>query len=144
MTACVVCGTPAVRPFLDLGRTALANKFLTAQELAVDEPRYPLRVGFCERCGHVQLTDLVPPRAMFEDYLYVSAASDTLRRHLFDLSEAIAARYLLTGNDLVIDIGCNDGTLLQGFARFGVRTLGVDPAENLKAALSGAPLRAFD
>ncbi len=40
-------------------------------------------------------------------------------------------RRRLGTDDLVIDIGCNDGTLLKGFARFGVKTLGVDPAKNL-------------
>jgi len=133
MTACVVCGADTVRMFLDLGQTALANKFLRREELTVDEPRFPLRVGFCESCEHVQLTEIVPPSAMFEDYLYVSAASDTLRQHLFGLSEAIVARYPVSADGLIIDIGCNDGTLLQGFARFGARTLGVDPARNLAA-----------
>jgi cyclopropane fatty-acyl-phospholipid synthase-like methyltransferase len=73
---------------------------------------------------------------MFQDYLYVSSASDTLKEHLYDLSDTLVQRYSLGADDLVIDIGCNDGTLLSGFARHGVTTLGVDPAENL-AALAG-------
>jgi SAM-dependent methyltransferase len=108
--SCLVCGSDEVEMFLDLGVTALANKFLTAAEIARPEARYPLRVGFCQGCGHVQLTETVPPDAMFTDYLYVSAAGP---------------------DDLVIDIGCNDASLLGSFAKFGVRTLGVDPAENL-------------
>lgn len=117
--------------FLDLGVTALANKFLTAAEIARPEARYPLRVGFCQGCGHVQLTETVPPDAMFTDYLYVSAASDTLREHFDDLSLTLTERHGLGPDDLVIDIGCNDASLLGSFAKFGVRTLGVDPAENL-------------
>jgi len=128
---CIVCGFETVEQFLDLGRTALANKFLTRDELALAEPTYPLRVGFCHTCSHVQLMDVVPPQAMFEDYLYVSSASDTLKSHLHDLSDMVADRYRLGPEDLVIDIGCNDGTLLSGFRRHGVRTLGVDPAVNL-------------
>jgi SAM-dependent methyltransferase len=68
---------------------------------------------------------------MFEDYLYISSASDTLKAHLYDLSDVVTQRYQLGKDDLVIDIGCNDGTLLAGFKRHGVRTLGVDPAKNL-------------
>jgi len=128
---CLVCGTAEVEMFLDLGSTALANKFLTDAELARPEARYPLRVGFCRACGHVQLTETVPPDAMFTDYLYVSAASDTLREHFDDLSRTLAERHGLGADDLVIDIGCNDGSLLGSFADLGVRTLGVDPAENL-------------
>ena len=128
---CIVCGQRTVQQFLDLGETALANKFVTQEELSKPESRYPLRVGFCTVCKHVQLTEVVPPSAMFNDYLYVSAASDTLKSHLYDLSDVVVKRLGLGEHDLVIDIGCNDGTLLTGFRRHGVRTLGVDPAENL-------------
>jgi len=132
-TRCIVCRAARVEPFLDLGTTALANKFLRTEELARPEPRFPLIVGFCHGCGHVQLTEAVPPGAMFEDYLYVSSASDTLRAHLYELSDAVVERFPLGAGDLVIDVGCNDGTLLSGFRRYGVRTLGVDPAKNLAA-----------
>ena len=128
---CIVCHGENVEPFLDLGLTALANKFLSREELVLAEPTYPLRVGFCHNCRHVQLTEAVPPQTMFEDYLYVSSASDTLKAHLYDLSAIVVERYRLKSKDLVVDIGCNDGTLLSGFRRHGVRVLGVDPAANL-------------
>jgi SAM-dependent methyltransferase len=128
---CILCKRQTVEDFLDLGRTALANKFVRREEIAQPEPAYPLRVGFCHSCGHVQLTELVPPPAMFADYLYTSSASDTLKNHLYDLSDIIVDRYDLGPSDLVIDIGCNDGTLLNGFRRHGVRVVGVDPAANL-------------
>ncbi len=167
MTAsCLVCSEPEVEVFLDLGSTALANKFPSAEDLNRPEPRFPLRVGFCRGCGHVQLVERVPPAAMFTDYLYVSSASDTLRAHFDDLAATLTARHLLgarsaerggasprselPGEDgmgrnaeparsfgaladggLVVDIGCNDASLLCCFRDRGARTLGVDPAENL-------------
>jgi hypothetical protein len=66
---CLLCRSQAVEEFLDLGITALANKFLAREELSLPEPAYPLKVGFCHTCHHVQLTEIVPPKAMFEDYL---------------------------------------------------------------------------
>jgi predicted TPR repeat methyltransferase len=131
LAVCILCGSANVEQFLDLGNTALANKFLPKEELAVEEPKFPLKVGFCRSCHHVQLTEQVPPNAMFDDYLYVSAASETLKNHLWDLSDDVVNRCKLGPSDLVIDIGCNDMTLLQGFRRHGVKTLGVDPAQNL-------------
>jgi SAM-dependent methyltransferase len=142
-TDCIVCGGHDVEGFLDLGETALANKFLTAEELAGAEPRFPLRVGFCHGCTHVQLTEHVPPVAMFEDYLYMSSASDTLKDHLYDLSDVVVERFGVSHGDLVIDIGCNDGTLLAGFQRHGVKTLGVDPARNLAERLSGQGIERY-
>ena len=130
---CIACRQDAVREFLDLGETALANNFLTAEELTRVEPTFPLRVGFCESCGHVQLTTPVPPPEMFTTYLYQSSASSTLAEHLDDLATTLVARHGLGSSDLVTDIGCNDGTLLKSFRGHGVRVLGVDPAENLAA-----------
>jgi len=143
MTACLVCLAPNVEEVLDLGETALANKFLAPDELRQPEPRFPLRMGFCRECTHVQLLDIVPPAAMFEDYLYVSAASDTLKAHLHDISDVVVGRCRLGKADLVVDVGCNDGTLLQGFRRHGVRTLGVDPAKNLAALANGSGVERY-
>ena len=134
---CLVCRSDRVAELLNLGQTALANQFLREDEINSDEAKYPLRIGFCRSCGHVQLMESVPPLEMFQNYLYVSSASDTLKRHLWDLSDDLVRHYRLGPADLVIDIGCNDGTLLQGFKRHGVRTLGVDPAENLAEFASG-------
>jgi SAM-dependent methyltransferase len=135
---CILCGADEVEEFLDLGETALANRFRTEHELGEREVVFPLRVGFCHACSHVQLTERVPPPEMFDEYLYVSAASETLRAHLHDVSDVVTERRGLGPNDLVIDIGCNDGTLLEGFRRRGLRTLGVDPARNLAARAAAA------
>jgi SAM-dependent methyltransferase len=143
VTACIVCGSGDLTPLIDLGSTPLANRFLTREELELPEPAYPLRVAFCADCFHVQLSEVVPPREMFEDYLYVSSASDTLRDHLFDLSAVMSDRRGLTKHDLIIDIGCNDGALLEGFQRFGVRTLGVDPAKNLADLRRGSGVERY-
>jgi len=136
-TSCILCRSAEVEEFLDLGETALANQFLRADEINGHEPKYPLRIGFCNACGHVQLTDSVPPGEMFDNYLYISSASDTLKNHLRELSDLLVRRYGLGTEDLVIDIGCNDGTLLKGFQRYGVRPLGVDPAKNLAVFTDG-------
>jgi predicted TPR repeat methyltransferase len=138
---CILCGSGRVDEFLDLGETALANQFIKNTDAL--EPKYPLRVGFCRGCAHVQLMETVPPLEMFENYLYVSSASDTLKNHLWDVSDDLVRRYRLGAGDLVVDIGCNDGTLLGGFQRHGVRTLGVDPASNLAELTSGNGIDRF-
>ncbi len=129
---CLLCQEGAVVPFLDLGGSALANAFVLAEELAQAEEKYPLRVGYCTACSHVQLLDLVSPSEIFSDYLYVSSASDTLVKHLETLASDVVERCNLSNDDLVVDVGCNDGALLSGFVKAGIeRVLGVDPAENL-------------
>jgi len=133
MTTCLVCHSEAVDAFLDLNETALANKFLRPEEAGKGETAYPLRVGFCRDCNHVQLMERVPPQAMFDDYLYTSSMSDTLVAHLQGLAATVSTRFDLSADDLVVDVGCNDGTLLKGFQTHGATTLGVEPAANLAA-----------
>lgn len=130
-TRCFLCDAVSPKLILDLGETVLANAFRRQEHLDVPEPRYPLRFGACSECGHVQLLDRVSPSEMFRDYLYVSSASETLRSHFDALSGLLVSRGGLGSNDLVVDIGCNDSLLLRCFDRRGLRTLGVDPAENL-------------
>ena len=137
MTTCLVCQSHDVSAFLDLNETALANKFLRPEDVDTTEAAYPLRVGFCAECNHVQLMEHVPPQAMFDDYLYISSMSDTLVQHLDGLAETVSARFDLGADDLVVDVGCNDGTLLKGFQARGATTIGVEPAANL-AEMSGA------
>src|SRR5215204_6062513 len=105
LTRCIACHETRVEEFLDLGVTALANNFLTADEIEQHEPTYPLRVGFCHACAHVQLTTPVPPPSMFQTYLYRSSASTTLSDHLADLAGTLVERHRLGASDLVVDIG---------------------------------------
>jgi 2-polyprenyl-3-methyl-5-hydroxy-6-metoxy-1,4-benzoquinol methylase len=135
LTACILCHGD-IEVVLNLGTTALANKFPSAGELGQTEARFPLRLAWCASCGHVQLAERVPPALMFEDYLYMSSLSETLSRHLHDLARDVATWQDLQPHDLVIDIGCNDCTLLEGFRRHGARIVGIDPAKNL-AGLAG-------
>jgi len=120
-----------LHPFLDLGTTPLANSFLREDHLAEPEPRFPLEVGFCERCTLVQLMHTVPPEQIFRDYVYVTATSSTITEHFHALAREAVERFGLGPADLVVEFGSNDGTLLKGFEPYGIRTLGVEPATNI-------------
>ncbi len=111
---------------------ALANSFLTDEELASgNEPEYPLDVYFCELCGLVQISHVVPPDALFEEYIYFSATSDLVHNHAAYLAKSFKARFGLNDQSRVIEIASNDGTVLSYFQRVGVKALGVEPAVNI-------------
>lgn len=129
---CRFCGQQEIFRFLDLGTMALANSFLTAEELAAgNEPAYPLDVYFCERCGLVQIGHVVPPDALFKEYIYFSATSDLVHRHAAYLAQSFQRRFGLTGQSRVVEIASNDGTVLSYFQKTGVKVLGVEPAVNI-------------
>lgn len=124
---CVACGSNKLKLVLDLKKQPLANSY----KLAKDDwqPEFPLAINRCEECFHVQLTHVVNPKLMFEDYLYVSGTAKTMHQHCKDF--AIFANNLQGAAKTVLDIGCNDGTQLDYFKELGLDTYGVDPAKNL-------------
>jgi len=118
--------------FLSLGPSPLANGFLRGEDLDVD-PVYPLDVYFCAGCNLIQLLDVIEPEVLFRHYLYVTGTSDTIAEHNLEYAATIAVRLNLAPGDLVVEVASNDGSLLDCFRPYGVRTLGVDPAANVAA-----------
>jgi len=128
---CRICNNENLNEFLSLGRTPLANNFLSKEELDQKEETFPLDVCFCHNCKLVQLSCVVPHEIMFKNYIYVSSTTITFKQHFSKMAEEISKDFDLNEKSLVIDIGSNDGLLLLGFQKFGVQTLGVEPASNI-------------
>lgn len=135
---CAICNEE-LQTILNLGKLPLANHLLTQQELSKKEKFYPLTLCFCKKCGLLQLGQIVSPRVMYEDYLYIPSMSKTLVSHFEELCESI---FKFQKNiKFVVDVGSNDGTLLGFFKNKKNRVLGVDPAVKIAqaATLSGIP-----
>ena len=141
---CRLCGSDALTLVLALQPTPPANAFVPAAALAKRQECYPLDVFLCEGCGHVQLLDVVDPRLLFEDYVYVSGTSPVFVRHFQDYAESVLARFRPPADGLVVDIGSNDGTLLGFFREGGLRTLGIDPARDIARAATAAGIETIE
>ncbi len=142
---CRFCGKETIFKFLELGTMALANSFLTHDELhAATEPAYPLDVYFCEQCGLVQIGYVVPPDGLFKDYIYFSATSDLVHKHADYLAKSFQKRFGLNDRSRVVEIASNDGTVLQYFKKTGVKTLGVEPAANIAKVAVQAGITTFN
>ena len=133
---CRFCRTPLIHTFVDLGRQPLANSYLTAEQLAAgDEPTYPLHARVCHQCFLVQVDDVVPADAIFDDgYAYFSAYSSSWVEHARVYAQAMAERFGLGSGSLVVEVASNDGYLLQHFVEMDVPVLGVEPTANTAAA----------
>ena len=135
---CRICGQERVEEFLDLGDQPHCNRLVPPSLAAQQEPRYPLRVGFCHSCTLVQIDHTIPKENMFSDYPYVSGTTKTLVEHFRQTAERLVKAYGLSSSDLVVDIGSNDGTWLKQYRPFDLRVVGVEPAANVAALAAAA------
>lgn len=132
LTKCRACHQDTLLMFLPLGDHPPANAFLRTAEAAARERRYPLDTIACLSCGLIQVADHLPPD-FFRDYVYVPSASDTMHAHFREFAQTVQRRIATDPSHLVVDIGCNDGLFLRSCQALGVRTLGIDPADNIVA-----------
>ncbi|MEQ8194580.1 MAG: class I SAM-dependent methyltransferase [Rhodospirillales bacterium] len=133
-TACRLCDSDRLSLVLSLTPTPPANAFVAGQALGDAQQTFPLDVFFCEACAHVQLLDVVDPGVLFSDYVYVSGTSPVFVKHFEEYARTILDRFKPAPGSLVLDIGSNDGTLLEQFKKAGMNVLGIDPARGIARA----------
>lgn len=123
---CIICNGNLTL-VLNLGQQPLANEYL--KDNKCNRITYPLKLMSCEYCFHKQLSYAVNPGIMFSKYTYVSGTSITGKIHFHNFAKKIGHV------NKVLDIACNDGSQLDAFSELykDIITVGVDPAENLKA-----------
>jgi SAM-dependent methyltransferase len=134
MAACRFCQAELSHTLVDLGKSPLCESFLAQKQLNQMEPFYPLHVYVCARCFLVQVEEYVAPDHIFTEYAYFSSYSDSWLRHASRYVDMITARLGLDHRHRVVELGSNDGYLLQYFVQKGIAVLGVEPARNVAAA----------
>ena len=126
---CRSCGNSNLKDAVFLGLSPLANNLLNSPE---DENElYPLEVKFCEKCKNSQLSFIVPPEKMFDNYLYVSSTAHSFRTHFENTAKKYISEFNLNKSTLVVDIGSNDGIFLAPLIERGIKSIGVEPAKNI-------------
>lgn len=125
-TNCMCCGGSRLVLFIDMGPQPNGNTFLEPEHVG-DEILFDLSMLVCQDCWLVQLKEMPSPEFLFSSHPYVTGLNKPVVEHFQNLAPHIVSKLNLKKQDLVIDIGCNDGTFLQAFASEGMRVLGVDP-----------------
>jgi len=131
MQNCRICGHE-LETFLSLGQQPIANAFLKKKDLDKPEFMFELAAGFCDSCKMVQLVHTVPKEKLFnEHYAYFSSISKTMEEHFKEFSKELSEKFIEKDNELIIEIGCNDGIMLKNFDKTRLKVLGVEPSSNV-------------
>ncbi len=135
--SCRICGSKNLTSILNLGDQYFANYSPKSNDVVPFEEKIPLELVRCDKsidpksCGLVQLRHTTPPNLMYDRYFYRSGINQTMINNLNEIAQQAISKIKLNPNDIVIDIGCNDGTLLQNYKELSVRSVGFDPAKNM-------------
>tara|TARA_B100001248_G_C27398788_1_gene467978 strand:- start:7038 stop:8237 length:1200 start_codon:yes stop_codon:yes gene_type:complete len=127
---CRVCDSNNLEAVVDLGDQPWCNHFLTKDEIG-KEPKYPLKLLYCNDCSTTQLDYTVKKEIMFGDHTYLSGVTKSLSNHFKNIAKELNDRFCKNKNQKsVLDIGSNDGTQLKHFKDLGFDILGVESSKS--------------
>jgi len=124
---CRCCGGANLTPWLSLPDSPVANALFSEPNFE----RYPLELNHCVDCGHLQLAGAPDPDVVFSEYRYKSGVSNSFKKHFEKYADAIITQYGHGVNGRVLEIGSNDGYLLEQFKKQGCDVVGVEPSKYL-------------
>lgn len=139
LDVCRLCEGNSMIQVLQLAPTPAGDRYMAKEKSPEKLPLFPLDLNQCENCGHVQLGGIVDPSYLYRDYIYTTNSSLGLADHFAKYAASTIKRLSLERGSFVVEIGSNDGTMLEAFKNLGMRVLGIDPAREIakKATESG-------
>ena len=122
---CRLCKSSHVSEVINLGKQPLANKYPNKKADILKEKKYNLKVLFCKKCRSGQIKKIIDRNILFEDYYYLSSVNVDLKIHFNKLAKK------LKEFKFVVDIGSNDGILLEPLKKLNINSIGIDPSINV-------------
>ncbi len=126
ISKCRICGSSDLKKILSLGEQTLTGVFPKSNHEQISNG--PLELMWCEQCSLVQLKQSYSLSEMYGDnYGYHSSLNLSMANHLINKVRFLERLSFLSSGDIVLDIGSNDGTLLNAYEIPGLKKIGVDP-----------------
>ncbi len=133
-TTCRVCGSPSLKKVIDLGPQYLQGSFVKPGKEMPSERKIDCSLVRCNpevdenACGLLQMEHSVPSEILYAAYWYRSGTNNTMRNHLKDIVDSVTDTIAGIKHPSVLDIGCNDGTLLGYYPKHFIK-YGCDPSD---------------
>ena len=126
---CQICYSKDLLEVINLGYQPLADDLIKVSEFNRECIYYPIKINLCKKCQYLQNNYIVGDKILYnKNYHYRPGISKSVVDNLRMLANETIRNYDLKPEDLVVDIGSNDGTLLSQFKYLGhLNLLGVEP-----------------
>jgi hypothetical protein len=133
---CQICNSKKIILVLNLGFQPLADDLLNEKNKNSPSVAYPIKIYLCKKCRLLQNNFIVGDKKLYnKNYHYRPGISKAVENNLFNLATKLIKLYNLKKNDLILDVGCSDGTLLKSFKKLGFNNLiGVEPTNTCRFA----------
>ena len=124
---CRICYSQKLKKYINLGKHPFSNSFLLKKQIKY-EKKFPLELMLCKNCSFSQLSIIPDTKFIFNKYDYLSSSSKALSNHYKNLVKYIIKKQKLKSTETVLDIGCNDGVLLDHYPNNYKNIIGVEPS----------------
>lgn len=130
---CRLCSSRFLKKIYDFEKIPVGEKYFSEKKKYKKIIQFPMTLYRCSNCYNIQISEVVDPEFLWSNYTYLSGQTQSIKKHFLEFYYNLLKKsfFKYKKNDLIIDIGSNDGSLLQNFKSNKFRVLGIDPALNI-------------
>ena len=129
---CRLCNSKSIKSVFSLSSIPIPETYQESKIISKKSPRFPMTIIRCSDCHHVQIKETINKKFLWKKYTYFSGQTNAIKNHFKSLSQDFIKKFNLNNNDLILDVGSNDGTFLK-FFKNKTKILGIDPSRTVGA-----------
>ena len=142
---CRLCLNKDIKLAVAMGESPISEKYVKKNELNKIIPKVPIDLYFCQKCNHLQMLDVINPEYLWADFTFKTSRDPKLIKHFSEYSKKVLNIHKVNRDDLIFDIGSNDGSLLSCFKDLGYQNvLGIDPASEIVTQANENGIKTID
>ena len=128
ITHCRICSSNKLLKVFSNKAMPIGEAFVKNKSSDITQKKHLINVLLCKKCGLSQLSQVINPKILYKNYLYHSKTSNDLLNHFYYFAEYLHSKFNIKKNELVIDIGSNNGIFLNFLKKKGCKIIGIEPS----------------